>query len=442
MKNLLRFITAGSVDDGKSTLIGRILYDAQGLLSDQVAALHAKSADGDLDLASLTDGLAAEREQGITIDVAYRYFSTPKRKFIIADAPGHEQYTRNMVTGASTADAAIVLIDATRTIQADGSVQLLPQTKRHSTILQRLDCPKFIVAVNKMDLLNYDQSVFDAIVAAYRDFAEQRGVSNVSFIPVSALKGDNIVSKSKALSWYDGEPLLTLLENLDIETPSQDDEQSLLLPVQLVVRQDGSSEDDFRGYQGKIEGGVLNVGQRIRVLPSQQTAVVTAIYGLDAATNKSSNGEQSQAKHGEVVTVVLDHDIDISRGDYLVAENSLLQGARELSADVCWLDNAPLNPYRKYLLKHTTQTVTARIKTVNHVLNVSDLSDDNSDRDSLGMNDIGQVTIKLQRPIAAQHYRDNHAAGAFILIDEVTNHTVAAGMIADFSADAVFAQGI
>lgn len=432
----LRFITAGSVDDGKSTLIGRILYDAQALLSDQLSALENTDDNGNLDLASLTDGLEAEREQGITIDVAYRYFATPKRKFIIADAPGHEQYTRNMVTGASTADVAIVLIDATRAMQAGGTAKLLAQTKRHSTILQLLGIQQLIVAVNKMDLLDYDENAFAQIVSAYQAFATAKGwrLDNVHFVPVSALQGDNIVNQSEALSWYQGKPLLTLLEELPISESASADANDLILPVQLVVRQDGSSEDDFRGYQGKIEGGSLSVGQAIRVLPSQQTATISHIYGI--------KGEQQTATRGEVVTVCLDHPIDISRGDYVVAENSVLQPSRDVSASLCWLDSAPLNPTRKYLLKHTTQTVTARIKTINSVLNIHDLSDDNAPRDNLGMNDIGQVNIKLQRPIVPEHYADNRGTGAFILIDEVTNNTVGAGMIETFTADAVYAAGI
>lgn len=432
----LRFITAGSVDDGKSTLIGRILYDAKALLSDQLSALENTDDNGHLDLASLTDGLEAEREQGITIDVAYRYFATPKRKFIIADAPGHEQYTRNMVTGASTADVAIVLVDASRTVQPDGSISLLPQTKRHSTILQLLGCRHIIVAVNKMDLLDDGERIFNGIVEAYRDFAKARNwqIDSVHFVPVSALQGDNIVKKSEALAWYDGKPLLTLLEELPIDENASNDAEDFIFPVQLVVRQDGSSEDDFRGYQGKIEGGGLRVGQSIRVLPSQQTSTVSTIYGI--------KGEQPHAAAKEVVTVCLADDIDISRGDYLVADNGDLQPSRDISASLCWLDNAPLNPTRKYLLKHATQTVTARIKTINHILNIHDLSDENSARDNLGMNDIGHVAIKLQRPIVPQHYDDNRATGAFILIDEVTNNTVGAGMIDAFTADATFAAGI
>lgn len=438
--SLLRFITAGSVDDGKSTLIGRILYDAKALLSDQIQQLHDKAnREGHaahLDLASLTDGLAAEREQGITIDVAYRYFTTPKRKFIIADAPGHEQYTRNMVTGASTADAAIVLIDSTRVFDANGKVSLLAQTKRHSIMLQLLGCQHIIVAVNKMDLVGYEASIFQAIAEAYEAFAAQRDMRDIRFIPIAALQGDNIVECSEKMPWYQGDPLLTMLENLPLVSKREKNtnKRGLLLPIQRVARQHGSNDNTFRAYQGKIEAGHLHIGQTVRVLPSAATATVVEIEGL--------RGSQKQAGSGEVVSFCLNRAIDISRGCYVVSAASLYQPSRQLSASLCWLDQAPLNPRRKYWLKHTTQTVGARIERIEYVFNRHDLLSQEGDKEGLAMNDIGCVSLRLQGPIVPQHYRDNHAAGAFILIDDVSHHTVAAGMITGFSADASYAHQI
>lgn len=423
--SVLRFITAGSVDDGKSTLIGRLLFDSQSLLTDQVAALyhgkHKRTADGVPDFAQLTDGLAAEREQGITIDVAYRYFATPARKFIIADTPGHEQYTRNMVTGASTADAAIILIDATRLDYSEHTPALLPQTRRHSAILKLLGTAHIIVAVNKLDLLDYSEEKFNAIKRAYNKLASALDLHNINYVPICALNGDNIVTASAHMPWYQGQPLLRLLESLPVANRnSQLLSAPALFPVQRVARLDGSSADDFRGYQGRLEQGSLCVGDSVRIEPAGQTSTITAIY--------TPAGQVEQAQAGTVLTIVLADDIDISRGDSIVAADSTLQPARNISASVCWFDSKPLNATRRYWLKHTTQTVYTRIRQVDYLLDVQSLNH-RQDSDSLQLNDIGRIQLSVQKPIVATTYQANPATGAFILIDEATNHTVAAGMI-------------
>ena len=423
----LRFITAGSVDDGKSTLIGRLLYDSKALLTDQIKTLNAGKEKGNkeaIDFSILTDGLEAEREQGITIDVAYRYFSTAKRKFIIADTPGHEQYTRNMVTGASTASAAIVLIDASQLNFDEKPLQLLPQTKRHSAILRQLNCPHILVAVNKMDLLDYSEEKFNAIVEAYRQLAAQLGLKDVHFVPVSALLGDNLVYVSESTPWYQGEPLLTILENLPSVDEVSHSNADFYFPVQLVVRQDADKADDFRGYQGRIERGSVQLGQAIRIEPNGLTAKVTAKV-TEIITPK---GEVTQAVAGEVITLRLDRDIDISRGDLFVDESSPLTPQKQLEATICWFDERPLNTARKYLLKHGTQTVFAKISEIESVLNVNTLEQE-SGATALKMNDIARVRLSLQKPIVATTYEENIAGGAFILVDEATYNTVAAGMI-------------
>ena len=419
----LRFITAGSVDDGKSTLIGRLLYDSKALLTDQIKTLNAGKEKGNkeaIDFSILTDGLEAEREQGITIDVAYRYFSTAKRKFIIADTPGHEQYTRNMVTGASTASAAIVLIDASQLNFNEKPLQLLPQTKRHSAILRQLNCPHILVAVNKMDLLDYSEEKFNAIVEAYRQLAARLGLKDVHFVPVSALLGDNLVYASESTPWYQGEPLLTILENLPSVDEVSHSNADFYFPVQLVVRQDADKADDFRGYQGRIERGSVQLGQIIRIEPNGLTAKVTEII--------TPKGEVTQAVAGEVITLRLDRDIDISRGDLFVDESSPLTPQKQLEATICWFDERPLNTARKYLLKHGTQTVFAKISEIESVLNVHTLEQE-SGATALKMNDIARVRLSLQKPIVATTYEENIAGGAFILVDEATYNTVAAGMI-------------
>ena len=419
----LRFITAGSVDDGKSTLIGRLLYDSKALLTDQIKTLNAGKEKGNkeaIDFSILTDGLEAEREQGITIDVAYRYFSTAKRKFIIADTPGHEQYTRNMVTGASTASAAIVLIDASQLNFNEKPLQLLPQTKRHSAILRQLNCPHILVAVNKMDLLDYSEEKFNAIVEEYRQLAAQLGLKDVHFVPVSALLGDNLVYVSESTPWYQGEPLLTILENLPSVDEVSHSNADFYFPVQLVVRQDADKADDFRGYQGRIERGSVQLGQAIRIEPNGLAAKVTEII--------TPKGEVTQAVAGEVITLRLDRDIDISRGDLFVDESSPLTPQKQLEATICWFDERPLNTARKYLLKHGTQTVFAKISEIESVLNVHTLEQE-SGATALKMNDIARVRLSLQKPIVATTYEENIAGGAFILVDEATYNTVAAGMI-------------
>ncbi|MDY6215200.1 sulfate adenylyltransferase subunit 1 [Actinobacillus porcinus] len=417
----LRFITAGSVDDGKSTLIGRLLYDSKALLSDQLLSLNKSKNNGEvIDFSILTDGLEAEREQGITIDVAYRYFSTAKRKFIIADTPGHEQYTRNMVTGASTAHAAVVLIDATQLDFSQAEVELLPQTKRHSAILKHLRCPHVIVAINKMDLLDFDEQKFNAITTAYRKLAAQLGLADVQFVPVSALQGDNIVHKSDRTSWYQGEPLLSILENLPTDDNQSEQAADFHFPVQFVLRLDQDKADDFRGYQGRIEAGEISVGAKVRVEPNGLESTVTEIY--------SPNGLVPAAKVGEQVTLRLADDIDISRGDTFVAANSTTFSSKQLTATICWFDQRALNPARKYLLKQGTQTVFAKVSEIEQILDLKTLLND-SEAEQVKMNDIAQVRISLQKPITATTYAQNKATGAFILIDEATYHTVAGGMI-------------
>ncbi|WP_454722705.1 sulfate adenylyltransferase subunit 1 [Cupriavidus ulmosensis] len=427
-QGLLRFITAGSVDDGKSTLIGRLLYDSKAVLSDQLTALarakNKRTAGEQIDFSLLTDGLEAEREQGITIDVAYRYFSTARRKFIIADTPGHEQYTRNMVTGASTAHAAIVLVDATRVTVNDGRAELLAQTKRHSAILKLLEIQHVIVAINKMDLIEYSEARFDQIRNAYTELAAQLGLKDVRYVPVSALRGDNIVHASQAMPWYAGEPLLPLLEALPVEEPAPEGDAALRFPVQLVIRQDGAQADDFRGYAGRVEAGTVRVGQTLRVLPANRDAVVAEVL--------TPNGVAESASVGETVTVRLSEDVDVSRGDMFVAAGADSVSAKKLTADLCWFDDESLNPARKYVLKHTTATVFARVSSVDRVLDVHTLSHETG-RHNIRLNDIGSVQLSLQKPIVCDAYGDNPATGAFVLIDEATNHTVAAGMIRAFA---------
>lgn len=427
---VLRFITAGSVDDGKSTLIGRLLYDSKAMLSDQLSALsrakNKRTVGDEIDLSLLTDGLEAEREQGITIDVAYRYFATAKRKFIIADTPGHEQYTRNMVTGASTAHAAIILIDATRVTFENGVAQLLPQTKRHSAIVKLLGLQHVIVAINKMDLVDYSEARFNEIRDAYVTLAQQLGLQDVLFVPVSALKGDNIVTASEKMPWYAGEPLLDVLELLPV---ASDLGTALRFPVQWVARQDGSSADDFRGYMGRIEAGEVNVGDAITVLPSNRSATVAEII----APVPGGTAAVPRAFAGQTVTLRLAEDVDVSRGDTFVPAAQPVEPAKKLEADLCWFDEMPLSTQRKYLLKQTANTVFTKIGAVKEVLDVHTLTHA-VDRHDLKMNDIGRVSLTLQKPIVCDTYDAHPGTGAFVLIDEATNHTVAAGMIRAFSA--------
>ena len=421
-RGLLRFITAGSVDDGKSTLIGRLLFDSKGIFADQLDAIsrakHKRTVGDTVDLSLLTDGLEAEREQGITIDVAYRYFATPKRKFIIADTPGHEQYTRNMVTGASTADAVIILIDVSKVkLGDDGSVELLTQTKRHSTIAHLLRIEHVIVAVNKMDLVNYDQSVYDRIVAAYRQFAQQLGLNDVHPIPLSALAGDNVVQASDRMPWHKGPTLIELLESLSVYDESHD--EPFRFPVQLVARHNGHEANDFRGYMGRIEAGKVSKGDKLLVQPSGQAATVKDILTLEGSLDSASVGQS--------VTILLEEYLDISRGDMLAAADAPATQIKTVTAEVCWLSEEPLDMHRKYWLKHTTKQVPARVVKIDTLLDVN--TQERRAADALKLNDIATVSINVQQPLAADSYDAIRSTGSFILIDEVTHQTVAAGMI-------------
>lgn len=422
-RGLLRFITAGSVDDGKSTLIGRLLFDSKGIFADQLDAMsrarHKRTVGDSVDLSLLTDGLEAEREQGITIDVAYRYFATPKRKFIIADTPGHEQYTRNMVTGASTADAVIILVDVSKVrFNDDGSVDLLTQTKRHSTIARLLQIEHVIVAVNKMDLIGFDQHKYQQIVNAYRQFADQLGLRDVTPIPLSALNGDNVVDKGNHLDWYQGPTLITLLESLSVNDDASHDEP-LRFPVQLVARHNGHEANDFRGYMGRVEAGRVSVGDRLLVQPGGQSATVKEILTLD--------GSLQHAVAGQSITLLLNEYLDISRGDMLTLADAPATLVRDVSADVCWLSEEPLDLKRKYLLKHTTRKVAARINAVESVTDIN--TQQTRSATTLQLNDIGRIALTVQQPLAADDYDRIRSTGAFILIDQVSHQTVAAGMI-------------
>ena len=416
---VLRLITAGSVDDGKSTLIGRLLYDSKSLFADQIDAIararHKRVAGDGIDFSLLTDGLEAEREQGITIDVAYRYFSTPRRKFIIADAPGHEQYTRNMVTGASTAHAAIILIDATRV--AGG--QLLPQTKRHSAIARLLGIRHIVVAVNKMDLIGWNREVFENIRLSYDDLARRLRITHFHILPISALHGDNVVSASAQTPWYAEPPLLALLENLPVAEDGRN--APLRLPVQWVQRHGGERIDDFRGYAGRIASGTLRVGETLIVQPSGVEAGVSALI--------VSGREAREAVAGDSVTVILSRDVDVSRGDLLSHPASMARTGRKFDADLCWLDTTPLNPARRYLLKHGTRVTSAKIQAVQSRRDIHELREVEGEGGTLAMNDIGRVSLQTREMLATDPYEELPANGAFILIDETSHQTAAAGML-------------
>ncbi|HZP05460.1 MAG TPA: sulfate adenylyltransferase subunit CysN [Terracidiphilus sp.] len=421
-KDLLRFSTAGSVDDGKSTLIGRLLYDTQSVYEDQVKSIEGKgtTAPGQIDFALLTDGLRAEREQGITIDVAYRYFSTAKRKFIIADTPGHEQYTRNMATGASTADAAIVLIDASKGV--------LIQSRRHAYIASLLRVRHVIVAVNKMDLIGYDERAFRAIEADFRSVLDQIAADTGTpvervFVPVSALAGDNIVHRSEKMPWYSGPSLLELLESLPSSLDTRN--AAFRFPVQRVLRPDHT----FRGFAGQIAAGTVRPGDAITVLPSNRSAKVERIVTWD--------GDRKEAIAPLSVTLVLDRELDISRGDLIVAAQAQATVARSLKGALVWMDQRPLDLSRRYLLKHTSHTVPAFLTSVDYRTDLAKLTREPAQ--TLHMNDIGAVSLNVLRPIAVDLYGENRSTGAFILIDPETNATVAAGMIT--SASAVVTSG-
>jgi sulfate adenylyltransferase subunit 1 len=421
-RGLLRFITAGSVDDGKSTLIGRLLFDSKGIFADQLDAMsrskHKRTVGDTVDLSLLTDGLEAEREQGITIDVAYRYFATPKRKFIIADTPGHEQYTRNMVTGASTADAVIILIDVSKVkLREDGGVDLLIQTKRHSTIAHLLQIEHVVVAVNKMDLIDYDQSTYDRIVKAYQEFAATLGLKDITPIPLSALTGDNVVEPSEKMAWYKGPTLIELLESLSVYDESH--HAPFRFPVQLVARHNGHEANDFRGYMGRIEAGKVSVGDKLVVQPSGQSATVKDIVTLE--------GSHQSAVVGQSVTILLDEYLDISRGDLLAGAEQPATLLKSVNADVCWMSDEPLDLRRKYWIKHGTKQTAAKITAIDTLLDIN--TQERHAAIGLKLNDIARISLNVQQPLAADAYADIRATGAFILIDEVTHQTVAAGMI-------------
>jgi sulfate adenylyltransferase subunit 1 len=415
---VLRFITAGSVDDGKSTLIGRLLFDSKGIYADQLASLqrakHKRTAGEAVDLSLLTDGLEAEREQGITIDVAYRYFSTPRRKFIIADTPGHEQYTRNMITGASTADAMIILIDAVKFQNSHG---LLLQTKRHSTIAQLLQIKHIIVAVNKMDLVNYDQAVYERIVEAYKEFSLKLGIQKFYPLPLSALRGDNVVQASPKTPWYSGGPLINLLESL--ETKSAVQRQGFRFPVQWVARTAGPEAKDFRGYMGRVEAGEVHPGDELIIQPSGHKATVKEILTFD--------GSRPLATAGDSVTLLLNEHADISRGDLLTSVTQPAQLVKTFAADVCWLSEDALDLKHKYWLKHTTKQTTARVLEIESLLDIN--TQERKPAAGLKLNDIARVKISVRDPLAVDPFNVNPATGSFILIDEVTHQTAAAGMI-------------
>jgi sulfate adenylyltransferase subunit 1 len=408
---VLRFITAGSVDDGKSTLIGRLLHDSRAILADQLAAVSrasAKRGQDAPDLSLLTDGLEAEREQGITIDVAYRYFATPRRKFIIADTPGHEQYTRNMVTGASTADVAIVLIDARKGV--------MTQTRRHTYIAHLLGIRHIFVAVNKMDLAGFSQRRFEAIRSDFHGFADGLGIADLRFFPLSALAGDMVVDRGASLPWYKGETLLEALEGVEV---SHAPDFALRFPVQLVIRPGAGS--DFRGYAGRVESGVLRTGAAVAVLPSGRSSSVRRISVLGQP--------RGEAAAGDSVIVELADDIDISRGDTLADAAQPPQSAKQLDADLCWLATEPLSISGRYLLKHGTRIVKAKVAAIAYKIDINTLEHQASPS-GLALNDIARVAITLAQPVFADAYRENRATGAFILIDEASNQTVAAGMVA------------
>lgn len=421
-RGLLRFITAGSVDDGKSTLIGRLLFDSKGIFADQLDAMsrskHKRTVGDAVDLSLLTDGLEAEREQGITIDVAYRYFATPKRKFIIADTPGHEQYTRNMVTGASTADAVIILIDVSKvTLRDDGGVDLLIQTKRHSTIAHLLQIEHVVVAVNKMDLIDYDQATYERIVTAYREFAATLGLKDITPIPLSALTGDNVVEAGDNMGWYQGPTLIELLESLSVYDDSH--HAPFRFPVQLVARHNGHEANDFRGYMGRIEAGKVSVGDKLVVQPSGQSATVKDIVTLE--------GSHQSAVVGQSVTLLLNEYLDISRGDLLAGADQPATLLKNLHADVCWMSDEPLDLRRRYWIKHGTKSTGVKITAIETLLDVN--TQQRHPAQGLKLNDIARIGLTVQQPLAADAYMDIRATGAFILIDEVTHQTVAAGMI-------------
>lgn len=410
---LLRFTTAGSVDDGKSTLIGRLLYDSKSIFEDQLQAIETtskkKGHDG-VDLALFTDGLRDEREQGITIDVAYRYFTTPKRKFIIADTPGHIQYTRNMVTGASTANAAIILVDARHGV--------IEQTKRHSFIASLLQIPHVIVCVNKMDLVDYSEVAYNKVINQFEEFSSKMLVKDVRFIPISALNGDNVVNRSKNMDWYQGAPLLHTLETMHIS--SDINKVDTRFPIQTVLRPQSGEFIDYRGYAGRVASGILRVGDEVTVMPSGFTSKIKSIDTLNESI------EEAYAPMS--VSITLEDDIDISRGDMIVRSNNKPRASQDIEVMLCWLHNEPAKPRAKYSIRHTSNEQKAMIKEVVYKFDINSLERNSEDK-NLGMNDISKVKIRTTKPLMVDDYRENRTTGSIILIDDTTNETVAAGMI-------------
>jgi sulfate adenylyltransferase subunit 1 len=410
---LLRFTTAGSVDDGKSTLIGRLLYDSKSIFEDQLEAIEStskkKGHDG-VDLALFTDGLRDEREQGITIDVAYRYFTTPKRKFIIADTPGHIQYTRNMVTGASTANAAIILVDARHGV--------IEQTKRHTFIASLLQIPHVIVCINKMDLVDYSEEVYSNVIGQFEEFSSKMLVKDVQFIPISALKGDNVVNRSKNMDWYQGATLLYTLETIHVS--SDINKVDARFPVQTVLRPQREGFIDYRGYAGRVASGVFRVGDEVTIMPSGFLSTIKSIDTFDATL------EEAYAPMS--VSMTLEDDIDISRGDMIVRPNNKPEAAQDIEVMLCWLGNDRAKPRAKYTIKHTTNDQKAMIQEVVYKIDINTLERKEDDKE-LGMNDISKVKIRTTKPLMIDPYRENRTTGSIILVDDATNETVAAGMV-------------
>ena len=410
---LLRFTTAGSVDDGKSTLIGRLLYDSKAIFEDQIQNLqevNEQRGEEGINLALLTDGLRSEREQAITIDVAYRYFATPKRKFIIADTPGHIQYTRNMVTGASTANLALLLIDARHGV--------IEQTKRHAFIASLLQIPHVAVCVNKMDLVDFSKDEFEKIKSDFKKFASKLEIKDVNFIPISALKGDNVVDRSKNMDWYEGSTLIHLLENIHIG--SDLNHVDCRFPVQRVIRPQSKNYPDYRGYAGRIEGGVFKTGDEILTLPSGKKSTIKSI--------DTFNGEINEAFSPMSVCITLNDNIDISRGDMLVRTNNQPQISQDIEVMICWMNERKLIPKGKYTIRHTSQTTRCIIKEIKYKIDINSLHRMEQENE-LSMNDIGRISIKTTKPLFFDSYRRNRNTGSIILVNEATNETVGAGMI-------------
>jgi bifunctional enzyme CysN/CysC len=411
--DILRLATAGSVDDGKSTLIGRLLYDSRSVFTDQLESVERASRDrGDdyVNLALLTDGLRAEREQGITIDVAYRYFATSRRKFIVADTPGHLQYTRNMITGASTASLALILVDARK--------GLVEQSRRHAFLASLLRVPHLVLCVNKMDLVDYSESVYEQIREEFTRFAARLEVGDLTVIPVSALTGDNVVSRSAAMSWYEGSSLLHHLEKVHVAS-----DRNLIdvrFPVQYVIRPQSDVHRDYRGYAGQVAGGVLKPGDEVMVLPSGLTTTIRSI--------ETADGPVEEAFPSMSVTIRLTDELDISRGDMICRVNNAPTVTQDIDAMICWLADAPMRPGQKFAIKHTTRTARAMVKELHYRLDINSLHRDLGAAE-LGLNDIGRVRLRTTQPLLCDEYRRNRSTGGFVLIDEATNRTVGAGMV-------------